>query len=127
MYKLKSGAGYITSSDKYVKLLDSSAPSTPTPPATPKLKYTTGDYVTIVSDLRVRSGAGTNYAQRKFSEMTAGSRSINAVYKSTGLAYYASGITFTALEVVNKEKEAWARTPSGWVCLEMNGEKFVRK
>lgn len=55
-------------------------------------KYTTGNY-RATSNLNVRSGAGTRYKIKKT---------------------YQKGTVFTALEI----KDNWARTPSGWVCLD---------
>lgn len=55
-------------------------------------KYTTGNYRTN-SNLKVRSGPGTKYKIKKT---------------------YKKGTVFTALEIKNN----WARTPSGWVCLD---------
>lgn len=114
MYKLKSGL-YITASTKYVKFTATKK----------KLTYTTGDYVTN-DVMNIRSGPGTEYSIKKWSDMTSGSKATNPK-TSTGKAYYKKGIIFTALEVFNYENEAWARTPSGYICLEMNGEKFCKK
>lgn len=55
-------------------------------------KYILGNYKTK-TNLNVRSGAGTNYKIKKI---------------------YKKGTVFTALEI----KGNWARTPSGWVCLD---------
>lgn len=60
-------------------------------------KYTTGNYITT-SNLNVRSGAGTRYKIKKT---------------------YKKGTVFTALEIKNN----WARTPSGWVCLDYAKKK----
>lgn len=84
-----------------------------------KLKYSTGTYkVTVASGLNVRRGPGLTYAKKSLSQLTA------AAQKLGGYKY---GTVFTALEVVNGTKEAWARTPSGWICLELNGEVYATK
>ena len=80
------------------------------------------------SALKVRKGPGTKYAQKKFTEMTVSAQSINESRRSTGLAFYLKDIIFTAQEIITvSTKEYWARTPSGYVCLELNGEKYVTK
>lgn len=72
----------------YVQRKDSI--STTTPQAN---KYVLGLYVVNASGLNVRSGAGTNYTVKKV---------------------YANGTRFDTYEIKNN----WARTPSGWVCLD---------
>jgi uncharacterized protein YgiM (DUF1202 family) len=56
-------------------------------------KYVLGLYVVNASALNVRAGAGTNYAIKKT---------------------YKKGTRFDTYEIKNN----WARTPSGWVCLD---------
>lgn len=114
MYKLKSGL-YITASTKYVKFTKTKQ----------TLKYGTGNYVTN-DVMNIRSGPGTEYPIKKWNEMSAGSKKTNPK-TATNRAYYKKGCVFTALEVRNFENEAWARNPSGWVCLEQDGEKFCTK
>lgn len=65
--------------------------------STSSAKCTTGNYITT-SRLNVRTGAGTKYKIKKT---------------------YKKGIVFTALEIKNN----WARTPSGWVCLDYAKKK----
>lgn len=86
---------------------------------TTKLKYTTGDYkITVKQGLNVRKGPGLNYDKKAFNQLT------QAAQKLGGYGY---GVIFTAQEVVNGTKEAWAKTPSGWVCLERNGDVYAKK
>ena len=90
--------------------------------------YQKGNYRVKASALKVRKGPGTKYAQKKFTEMTVSAQSINESRRSTGLAFYLKDIIFTAQEIITvSTKEYWARTPSGYVCLELNGEKYVTK
>lgn len=60
-------------------------------------KYSLGNYITTAR-LNVRAGAGTNYRVKKI---------------------YSKGTVFTAKEIKNN----WARTPSGWVCLDYARKK----
>ena len=62
-------------------------------PTSNSSKYVLGLYVVNASGLNVRAGAGTNYK----------------VIKS-----YSKGTRFDTYEIKNN----WARTPSGWVCLD---------
>lgn len=86
--KLKSGAGWISLN---YTTKGSAAPSTPV--SAPSSKYVLGLYVVTASALNVRAGAGTNYAIKKS---------------------YKKGTRFDTYEIKNN----WARTPSGWVCLD---------
>ena len=56
-------------------------------------KYVLGLYIVTASALNVRNGAGTNYSIKKT---------------------YKKGTRFDTYEIKNN----WARTPSGWVCLD---------
>lgn len=85
---------------------------------TQKLKYATGDYKITASSLNVRTGPSTEYAKKSFNELT-----INAQQQGG----YSRGVVFTALEIVNGTTEAWARTPSGWVCLEYHGDVYAQR
>ena len=93
-------------------------PKTQVTTTTSKSGYTTGNYkVTIDKDsvLRVRSGAGTTYAYKKFAKLTESAQknilSLTGGVKKDG---YVKGLTFTVTEV----KKNWGKTPSGWVCLD---------
>ena len=86
---------------------------------TKKLNYKIGKYrVTAKQGLNVRSGPGTEYPILDFKKLTKSAQAQGG---------YVHNLVFTALDVVNSEKSAWAKTPSGWVCLEINGNKYVDK
>ena len=80
-----------------------------------KQELTTGDYeVTDCSLLNVRTGAGTTYTKKNYSEFTTNAqKQIYDIvkYKANG---YVRGVKFTVSEVKNN----WGKTPSGWVCLD---------
>lgn len=87
---------------------------------TPKKTYSykKGDYVVTCSKLNVRTGAGKKYRVKSTSELSASAR------KQGG---YVKGVVFTALEVKNLPGESWARTPSGWVCLQNSDGTYVKR
>ncbi|MEG2348416.1 MAG: M23 family metallopeptidase [Clostridia bacterium] len=72
-----------------------------------------GNYkVNVKEGVNVRFGPGTNYDKKSFNLLTENAK-IQGGYKY--------GIIFTALEIKNSEDNTnrhWARTPSGWVCLD---------
>lgn len=80
----------------------------------PGTNYTKGNYRVTANLLNVRTGPGTNYSRKGFKQFTA-----NAQEQIKGLAGYNAsgyprGVEFTAQEI----QDNWARTPSGWVCLD---------
>lgn len=93
-----------------------------------KSEFPRGNYRVTCSALRVRTGPGINYQQKKFSQMTKSAQMLNPEYKKSGLAFYKKGILFTAQEVIKvSDSEYWARTPSGYVAMKYSGEVYVAK
>lgn len=78
------------------------------------VEYEPGNYKVIADLLRVRKGAGTKYAYKKFDELSAAAqkRILNLCGKETD--GYVKGLIFK----VSKVSENWGKTPSGWVCLD---------
>ena len=77
-------------------------------------KYTTGDYRVTADVLNVRTGPGTNYANKSFSQLTANAQA--QVKEACGYAAngYVKGVECTISQVSG----AWGKTPSGWICLD---------
>ena len=91
-------------------------------------KYTTGNYKVVAGAMRIRSGPGTHYTQKKFKEMSVSARQLNKQYENTGLAYYKKGTVFTAMQVSqNIDGSWWAKNPSGWICLADSETKYCQK
>lgn len=90
----------------------------PEKPSIPTYGYTTGNYEIICDSLNVRTGAGTDYPKKAFSELTQSAQDQGG---------YKKGIVFTAQEVKNLPGESWARTPSGWVCLQNQDGTYAKK
>lgn len=92
-----------------------------TPAAT--TNYPTGNYVTCVGNLNVRTGAGTGFAAKTKGQLTAdGQKHSNANGQLN------SGTTVTVMEVRNDSGgNPWGRIPSGWICLQWNGKPYVKK
>ena len=76
--------------------------------------YTTGDYIVRPELLNVRTGPGTHYSTKKFSQLTANAQQQIMNIAKVRANGYVCGMTCTVLEV----KENWGRTPSGWICLD---------
>lgn len=86
--------------------------------------YTVGKTYTIVasSGLKVRTGAGTNYAQKRKSELTKDGQK-NA--KDKELAVLKKGTKVTCQKVVEVDGDTWLKIPSGYICAVENGDVYV--
>lgn len=75
------------------------------------------NYKTL-SDMYVRWGAGLNYGIKLVKDLTVDGRR-NATSKNPySYAVYKKGTIYTALEVIKNNYGVWAKTPSGYVCME---------
>lgn len=85
------------------------------------------DYETL-DNMYVRWGAGTNYGIKLVKNLTPDGRK-NAYYQDlNAYAIYKKGTIYTALDVIRNENGIWARTPSGYVCMEgISGTKYARR
>lgn len=90
-------------------------------------KYTTGNYAVIADVLNVRKGPGTNYSIVRYQDLSKNAKDQMAKRINYPANGYVKGMEFTALEVQNKSNEAWAKTPSGWVCLYQKVEVYCKK
>lgn len=86
-----------------------------------KPSYTKGTtYTTQVDRLRVRKGAGTNYAAKTYSSLTANARK-NAYSNGT----LKKGAKVTCKNTKTVGSDIWMKIPSGWVAAYYNGKKYV--
>ena len=85
--------------------------------------YSNGTYVTVVGDLNVRTGAGTGYARKSKSQLTAdGQRHSNASGQLN------SGTKVTVMQVqYDGSGNPWGMIPSGWICLQWNGKQYAKR
>lgn len=85
--------------------------------------FTEGKTYTLTTALKVRTGPGTNYAQKKRSQLTADGKK-NAV---TGVyAVLKKGTKVTVQEIKKSGSDIWAEIPSGWIALYYNGDQYVK-
>ena len=85
------------------------------------------DYVTL-DNMYVRWGAGLNYGIKLVKNLTPDGQK-NALYQNPdSYAIYKKGTIYTALDVIKNAYGIWAKTPSGYVCMEGNsGTKYATK
>ena len=116
--KLASGMGWICLD--YAKRVRG-ANSTPAPAPAPKSNYSVGSDYTLTTNLRVRTGAGTNNPAKSRSQLTAGGR---AHANANGSLLAGTHVTCQAVAVVGNE--TWIKIPSGWICAIQNGSVYVK-
>lgn len=119
---LKSKMKYIA---KEANKINAKKTTTTKPKAT--TTYKTGDYKTL-DVMRIRTGAGTSYRQKKVKELTTDGKRNATSKSSTALAYYKKGTIFTALKIItNKDGSVWAKTPSGYICIKDKKYTYCKK
>ena len=118
--KLASGMGWICLD--YAKRVGGANP-TPTPASqpAPKSNYSVGSDYTLTTNLRVRTGAGTNNPAKSRSQLTIGGRA-NA--NANGSLLAGTKVTCQAVTVIGNE--TWIKIPSGWICAIQNGSVYVK-
>ena len=87
-------------------------------PQLPVYTYTTGIYEVTADRLNVRMGPGKSYRVKPLSELTESAREQGG---------YVKGVLFTAQEIRNLPGESWARTPSGWVCIQNQDGTYAKR
>ena len=84
--------------------------------------YKVGSTYTTQVELKVRTGAGTNYRVKKRSELTADGRK----HDKDGDACLDSGTRITCQQVKKVGSDVWIKCPSGWIAAYYKGEKYVK-
>lgn len=85
--------------------------------------FEVGKVYTLQVNLNVRTGAGTNYQNKKYSELTQDGKKhalnqVNAVLKK--------GTKVTCKRVIEKNDEIWLQIPSGYVCGIYKGKVYIK-
>ena len=91
-------------------------------PAAGKPSYVVGNVYTLVTELRVRTGAGTGNAAKKHSQLTADGRKHDK--DRDGALDYGTKVTCKAVK--NIGNDIWIRTPSGWLAAYYQGQVFTK-
>ena len=101
----------------------SSAPTTTTE-ADSGSAYEVGETYNIStpSGLRVRTGAGTNYRQKKRSELTADGKK-HAKLGTKAVLKNGTRVTCKAIKTV--AGDTWMQVPSGWICAIEDGHVYI--
>ena len=86
--------------------------------------YKVGTTYTTQVILKVRSGAGTNYAQKSYNQLTSNAKA-NAYSTGANTGCLKSGTRVTCQEIRQVGNDIWIRIPSGWIAGKYNGKIYV--
>ena len=75
--------------------------------------------------LKVRTGAGTNYAQKTYNQLTTNAKA-NAYSSGVNAGCLKAGTKVTCYEVKKVGNDTWLRIPSGWIAARYNGKVYVK-
>lgn len=99
------------------ELFDTAVKATDSAPA-----YTVGKTYTLQSELKVRKGAGTTYAAKKYSELTSGGKASDKDKDGC----LDKGTKVTCQEVKKVGGDIWIRCPSGWLAAYYQGNTYIK-
>lgn len=86
-----------------------------------KPTYKVGEtYELLVDALRVRTGPGTNYPAKSYSQLTA-----NAKQHAYANGTLKKGTAVTCQQVKNVGDDIWIKIPSDWIAAYYDGKKYV--
>ena len=92
----------------------------------PDPSYQVGKVYTTADDLKVRTGAGKAYGQKRLEDLTADGKAHSKAGRN-GLAVLVSGTRVTVKEVrKDEEGNIWLKIPSGWICAVYRGNIYVK-
>lgn len=86
--------------------------------------YKVGTTYTTQVILKVRSGAGTNYAQKSYNQLTPNAKA-NAYSSGVNIGCLKAGTRVTCQEIRQVGNDIWIRIPSGWIAGHYNGKIYV--
>lgn len=90
-------------------------------------EYTVGLYQTLFN-VKVRTGPGINYRQKRVEELTADGRKNATSSNKKSPAVYKKGTYFDVLEIITNDKtEVWAKSRSGYVNITIDGYVNCKK
>ena len=98
-------------------------------PAVPKTEtvstpsFVVGNTYTLQANMKVRTGAGTNYRWKKKNELTSDGQK-NA--QNQTYAVLKKGTRVTCQQVIKSGSDIWIKIPSGYVCAKLGNAIYVK-
>lgn len=87
--------------------------------------YSVGKTYTLKTAMKVRTGAGTGYAQKKISQLTNSGKKAATSTKSTASAVFKAGTRVTVQQVKTVGTAVWVKVPSGWICAKSGSKVYI--
>lgn len=87
--------------------------------------YRVGSTYTLKKAMKVRSGAGTGYAQKRVNQLTAGGKRAATSTKGSAGAVFKAGTRVTVQQVKTVGSAVWIKVPSGWICAKTGSKVYV--
>lgn len=87
------------------------------------VSYSKGKTYTLQANMKVRTGAGTNYRQKKRSELTTDGKKHA---QSGTYAVLKKSTKVTVQKVVKKGNDIWIKIPSGYICAKQGSKIYVK-
>lgn len=84
--------------------------------------YVVGETYTLQANMKVRKGAGTKYAWKKRSELTADGKKHS---QNQTNAVLVKGTRVTCQAVVISGSDIWLKIPSGYVCAQQGSDIYI--
>jgi len=79
-------------------------------------------------NMKVRTGAGTNFACKKVSQLSTDGKKNATSTNGNDDAIYKQGTVFTAKRLINNvDSSVWAQSPSGYICIKDNKQVYCTK
>ena len=89
-------------------------------------KFTVGKPCTLITNVKIRTGAGTNYRQKKVGEINAAGQKRCTSQNKNDYAVLRKGIEITPKSIKSVGKDIWVEIINGWVCVCYNGNYYVK-
>jgi hypothetical protein len=114
------GSGFQFQGFIYVVPASKTKPATTASTAT---KYAAGKDYKLQANMKVRTGAGTKYRQKKRSELTVDGKrhALSGTY-----ACLKKGTVVTAQKVIKSGSDIWLKIPSGYVCAKQGSVTYIK-
>lgn len=87
--------------------------------------YKVGKTYTLRTAMKVRTGSGTGYAQKRVNQLTAGGKRAATSTKGSAGAVFKAGTRVTVQQVRTVGSAVWIKVPSGWICAKTGSKVYV--
>ena len=107
----------------YDKFASKSGSVTPTPVTPTMPTYVVGKTYTLQTEMRVRTGAGTNNPAKTHSQLTSDGKKHDT--DKDGALEKGTKVTCQAVKQINST-DIWIKTPSGWIAAYCKGKYYIK-